>query len=163
MWELSIVLLGTNGKKSIVSLALDAVDYTSATASAAVLVPALDAVTDAAISSTRLSEISAVTQTLPVAADVFEAASVSVHLLPVTELPKYGILNIPAPAIGIFEDTQGIGRDTVDKTAAPLTAFVEAVTAHATISDGEKPNATHGNSGIYAGRRIVRKAKLGTR
>lgn len=164
----TITLRGTDNEKS--SLTYDLGDFTEADAGADFLAAlnaanqirgALVDVTDANIAEERISNVIFSDNQLPAAADVFEEALVSVHLAPPTEAEKLHQLRIPAPKIGIFTATTGTARDVVDVTDTLLQQYVQQVSQHAFVSDGESVNVTNPNGGIKQGFRNVRKRRLG--
>lgn len=165
IFEYGVQLMGSNGRKTSINFDLgDVLDHTTALASAGALKAALLTVTDATIAQERLSHVIPGSQTIPAAGvDVFEEALVTVHLNPVTSLPKYHNLRIPAPKIALFEAQTGAGRDIISKDNADLQAFVQAIIDEAYVSDGEKPNNTHQYNGIANGKRNIRKMKLGAK
>lgn len=71
-------------------------------------------------------------------------------------------LRIPAPVVGIFEDTQGEGKNIVDTSDAALQAYLAHMEASGVIevSDGEsiKDSAT---AGTFKGKRIHRASTRG--
>lgn len=64
---------------------------------------------------------------------------------------------IPAPVIGIFEGATGVDRDRIDRDDVDLTQYVQQVSQHAFISDGETIQTALGVGGMDSGKRIVRK------
>lgn len=67
-------------------------------------------------------------------------------------------LYVPAPNIGIFQDSSGEGMDIVDRNDGNLQAFVSAVAAGAFISDHEVIDTGAAAGGIENGRRVTRKS-----
>jgi len=82
--------------------------------------------------------------TLPAESEIAEEAVLSVHLLAAPLPQKLGTLRIPAPVDGIFQ-ADGYTVDTAD---ADLQAYVAAVAATTTISDGENIITARGSGGI---------------
>jgi hypothetical protein len=68
---------------------------------------------------------------------------------------------IPAPVIGIFSAPTGALRDVVDVTDADLTQYVQQLSQHAYVSDGETIQTASGDDGMLNGRRVIRKVRLG--
>lgn len=93
--------------------------------------------------------------------DVFEKATVSVHIGQTGEAEKFATLNIPAPDDGIFVSTVGSGRDVVNVGSPELAAYVGAIAAGCFISDGETINTDLGAGGVDSGRRTLARVKLG--
>lgn len=85
--------------------------------------------------------------TLPAEAEIAEEAVLSVHLLAAPLPQKLGTLRIPAPVDGIFA-ADGYTVDTAD---VDLLAYVAAVAAACTISDGENIITARGSGGIASG------------
>lgn len=119
----------------------------------------LGPVTDATIVDYSLSHSVAVDGSAG-AGDLFEKALVILRI-PTAEVPdKVTNFYVPAPAIGIFENTVGVGRDIVDITDADLIALVGELVTGFTVSDGDSVDSGITN-GIAGGRRVVTKMKLG--
>lgn len=98
------------------------------------------------------------TQSLPAEAEVPEEAAISVHLVAEPDAAKLGQLRIPAPVDGIFL-ADGV---TVDTGNALVQAYVAAVAAAATISDGETIVTARGDGGLEKGH-LRFKARSGRR
>lgn len=163
-----VVLVGTDGLKS--SLNFDLGDFAEADAGADFLAAlnaanqirgALVDVTDANVTEESLRHVVSQDNQLPASADVFEEALVSTHLNAPAEAEKIHNLRIPAPIIGMFEGTTGTDRDIVDKNNALLVQYVQQVSQHSYVSDGEQVNTAAGTNGIKRGYRNIRKRKLG--
>lgn len=163
-WVGTVGLRGANGKVSNVTYnipavgALPADQYASAKSTLDSIVTELANVTQATIAYKRVSntydEDSAAG-----AGDVFEKATISVHIGATGAAEKFATINIPAPADGIFLAATGSGRDVVDVGDADLQAYVQELT-NVTISDGEVINDALGTSGMDSGRRTLARVKL---
>lgn len=164
----TIGLRGTNGKVSNLNYDLgtfteaDAgADFIAAQSALTQIVGALEDVTDAAVAFSALHSVQSQSGTVPAAADVFEKASVVCYLNdPSTEAEKTTNINIPAPVIGIFQGASGSDRDKIDKADADLVQFIQQISQHAFVSDGEQIDTTV-TDGIKGGRRVVTRVKLG--
>lgn len=97
-------------------------------------------------------------QALPAEAEVPEEAAISVHLVAEPGAAKLGQLRVPAPVDGVFL-ADGVTVDTGD---ADLQAYVAAVAAAATISDGESIVTARGDGGLEKGH-LRFKARSGRR
>lgn len=137
-------------------------DFLSALGALAQIQGALEDVTDGEIAYTRIThEVGA--STVNGSGDSFEKAAVVCYLNdPNTQAEKTVTINIPAPVIGIFQGTGGEERDTVDRLDADLIQYVQQVSQHAYVSDGEQIDTTH-QDGIKGGRRVLAKVSLGKR
>lgn len=164
----TVTLVGTDGEKS--TLTFDLGDFTEADAGADFLAAlaaanqvrgALVDISDANVSQEAVRHIISEDNQLPVAADVFEEALVSCHLNAPTEAEKLYSLRVPAPAVEIFQGTTGSARDIVDTSNALLAQFVQQVSQHAQVSDGEQIDVTSGTNGMKRGFRNIRKRRLG--
>lgn len=92
--------------------------------------------------------------------DVFEKATVSVHIGQTGEAEKFATINVPAPNDGIFVSAVGSGRDVVNVGSTKLADYVGALAAGTLISDGEEINTALGAGGIDSGRRTLARVKL---
>lgn len=147
-----IVLMGSNSQTATrrFPLGLASVTFGEAEAANALnqIRSALSAITNANIRKTYLERVYEVSDELPADADVFEVALVNCHLNSPTQLAKYVTLSIPAPSLGIFQGTTGSERDQVDSADADLVDYVQQVSQHSYISDGEQINTSSGYNGI---------------
>lgn len=159
-----VSLKGANGK--VVNKVYDlgdftegtpAADYAAAEAAIGQIAGALAAVTDCVLSQVTLTSV--VSEDASVGAgDVFENALVNVHLDSAGE--KIAQQYIPGASIGIFLASEGVNRDVVDTADTDLVQYIQQLSQHAFISDGESIDTTV-NAGIRNGVRTVRKVKLG--
>jgi hypothetical protein len=166
-----VVLKGLNGRtlRKVYDLGefndLDPGDqYNGAHGAYTQIVGALDTVTDGVIVGSGI--ISAILDDagLPGAGDLFENAMVNVYTLDEddpTAVEHVSQIFIPAPVIGIFSAPTGALRDVVDVTDADLTQYVQQLSQHAYVSDGETIQTASGDDGMLNGRRVIRKVRLG--
>ncbi len=85
--------------------------------------------------------------TLPAEAEVPEEAAVSLHIAAAPAPEKYHYIRVPAPVDTLFL-ADGV---TVDSNNAALQAYVAALAAETTVSDGETIVTARGSGGIAAG------------
>lgn len=167
VWKLSLVLKGLNdrtipkeydlGEFDGVSLE---VEFGEANNAAVQIVGALSAITEATIVKQTLSYVMVDDAGLAGGGDVTEYALLNVWTLDEddpTAVDHIAQHYVPAPAIGIFEGTTGKDRDRVDRSDADLTQYVQQVSQHAFISDGETIQTALGVGGMDSGKRVVRK------
>jgi len=164
-WVGNIGLRGANGKISnvayniTVGAVLPADQYAEAIGVLDAIATELDDVTMATLAYKRISntydEDSASGD-----GDVFEKATISVHIGQTGQAEKFATINIPAPVDGIFLSASGSGRDIVDVGDADLQAYVQEL-INVTISDGEVINDALGTLGMDSGRRTLARVKLG--
>lgn len=163
MWyEGRITLIDEHGFKSQVvydlGVSVDSTGAASAIADLNSIAAELVDVTDANMMDIYVAchDDTNVTGTLPAEAEIAEECVLSVHLLAAPLPQKLGTLRIPAPSDGIFQ-ADGYTVDTAD---LDLLAYVAAVAAATTISDGENIITARGSGGIAAGswRTRARKA-----
>jgi hypothetical protein len=155
---------GANGK--IVNKVFDLGDFTSGTPAgdyglaenaATQIAGALAAVTDATLSQVTLTGLVS-TDAGAGAGDVFENAMINTFLDAAGE--KVTQIYVPAPLQGIFLAAAGVNRDVVDTGDADLIQYIQQLSQHAFVSDGEQIDVTV-NSGMKNGVRVVRNLKLG--
>jgi hypothetical protein len=161
-----IVLVGSNGQTATrrYPLGLAGVGFGETEAAGALdqIRGALVDITDANIRSTSLERVYEVSDELPANADVFEVALVNCHLNAPTQMAKYVTVSVPAPSLAIFQGTTGVERDQVDSADAELVDFVQQLSQHSYISDGEQINTSSGYNGISQaspGRRSTTKVQ----
>lgn len=162
----TIVLIGSNGQTATRIFALGEAGVLFGEAEAANALnqirSGLVAVTDANIKSTSLERVFEVSDTLPASADVFEVGLVNCHLNAPTQLAKYVTVSIPAPSQGIFQGTTGVERDQIDSADADLVNYIQQISQHSYVSDGEAINTSSGYNGISQaspGRRSTTKVQ----
>lgn len=161
----TVSLVGNNGKE--VKRYYDLGDFSTGTAegdyAAAVsaidqITGALGDITDAAIRRVTLTGVHSEDLVTAGGGDVFENALLNLYLDAAGE--KVGQVYVPAPAIAIMLAATGKNSDVVDTGNAEVIQYVQQISQHAFISDGEQVNTTVGN-GIANGVRTVRSLKLG--
>lgn len=139
-WRFSVTLVDSEGSESVVKYALtDAADYAAAWASAQLILPALNAVTDANVKGHALTESYVENAlTLPSGVEVEKRAVITAKIDGAVPA-KYGNIVIPAPNQGIFQATTGSGARLIDKADAALLAYLAffETGGGVTVSDGE--------------------------
>lgn len=164
-WIGNIGLRGANGKIANmaynipVTAVLAADQYAQAAGVLDAVATELAGVTDATLAYKRLSNTYGESAAAGVG-DVFEKATISVHIGQTGQAEKFATINIPAPKIGIFVAASGSGRDVVDTSDADLQAYAQEL-VNVTISDGEVINDALGVLGMDSGRRTLARVKLG--
>lgn len=165
MWVGNIGLRGANGKvvnmlyNIPVTAVLAADQYSEASIVLDNISTELVNVTDATLAYSRLSNTYNESSAAGVG-DVFEKATISVHIGQTGQAEKFATINIPAPKDTIFVSATGTGRDVVNVSQGDLVAYVQTLDA-VTISDGEVINDALGSSGMDNGRRTLARVKLG--
>jgi hypothetical protein len=94
---------------------------------------------------------------VPADADTTDELVIAVHLNDPTAAKKLGILRVPAPVDAVWEP----GGVVLDKANADVVQFVQQISQHAFISDGEQVNTSSGTDGIDRGYFRSRKKTLG--
>lgn len=163
-----IVLVGTNGRTVTLTyflgkLVATTFEYTQAVNAFNQIRAALVAVTDANVQSTEIIATFEVDNTLPTDADLTEAAAVNVITTDVNGDPGTATIYIPAPSDGIFKGTTGEEMDLLDTQDAALIDYVQQLSQHAFVSDGETIDTTKGYDGMNSknpGGRITRQTNL---
>lgn len=159
-----VVLRGNNAKTTRINYDLGEFtaatpgdEYEAAVSAITQIVGALDTITDAEIAEYGLGAALADSGAVPGdGVNVFEVAAVSCYVSAPAEVPKFATVNVPAPVDGIFMAASGEGKDIVDVTDAALQQYVQQLSEHAFVSDGEQINITNPNGGVRRGRRITR-------
>jgi len=161
----TVSIKGANGKESKKYFDLGdfasgtpAGDYALAENAITQITGAMDPVVEGTISKVTLTGVVS-ESAAPGAGDVFENAMINVYLDPAGD--KVSQVYLPAPDISIFLAATGTNRDVVDTGDANLIQYIQQVSQHAFISDGEQIDVTVGN-GMKNGVRTVRNLKLGT-
>lgn len=164
---LNVVLADEAGNKSTVRINLSYADLAALSAGVTAgdiddILTALNAVTDARVVSYNMGESYAED------ADFYGASGSEVENVALisakidSAVPgKTATFRIPAPNIGIFEATQGEGKNIVDITDAALQTYLALFdTGVCRVSDGEiiENPATAGN---FKGKRIHRGSRNG--
>jgi hypothetical protein len=135
-----------------------AADYAAAEAAIGQITAALAAITDAALRRVTLTAVQFEDLVTPGGGDVFENALLNLYLDAAGE--KVTQHYVPAPVIGVFLATDGKNRDVIDTGDVDLVQYVQQLSQHAFVSDGEQVDVTV-NDGIESGVRSVRNLKLG--
>lgn len=121
---------------------------------------ALVDITEADLAFVRLTELVQEFSTIPTSEDarVHEKAAVVTHLNAPATVPKYHTVYVPAPIDALFVGDEGDGEtvNVVDVNNALLQQYVQQLSEHAFVSDGEQIDITSGAGGIRSGRRISR-------
>lgn len=133
------------------------VDFAAVSNAANQIRGALVDITGANVSKETLSFVVSSDNQLPAAGvDVTDEAVVIVHLNEPNTLEKLHPLRIPAPIPALFLP----GGETVDIANADLIQFVQQISQHAEVSDGESVNVASGSNGIKRGYWRSRPKKL---
>lgn len=121
---------------------------------------ALVAITLANVNKESLTHVVSEDDQIPAnAADVTDEAVINVHLNAPTAAKKLAVLRVPAPVDGMFT-TDLVTLDPLD---ADTVQFVQQVSQHAYISDGEQINTASGQyaNGIASGYKRSKARRLG--
>jgi hypothetical protein len=139
-------LIDTKGLRTTMSFNMADPAYADAILGAAALETALEAVTDANILASSLTEKITGDGTKPADADVTDQALVVCYLSGAGEPEKFWNVRIPAPIDGMFN----ADLLTVDITNQPLQDFVATISSECLVSDGEPINLAL-QEGIHSG------------
>jgi len=137
-YELRVTLKDTGNNSTTMAYALTAVTAAAAETDALAIIAVLNAITDAVISTYRVSQkFIEDSFSLPAAAEIEKKASV-VGLISGSSI-KTADFNVPAPVVGIMMGSDGEAYNTVDISDAALLSYAAVFQAagEATISDGE--------------------------
>lgn len=158
-WELSISLVDNGG--NITTLSWEAntavvTDLATAQAARDALVTDLEAISNAVIIGTRLSEVQYEDSVAYPAAGIENEDKASISYL-IQDTNKKGNLKIPAPVIGAFVNTSGPSANVVDVTATVVTNYCDnfRTTGGWYVSDGESLQT------VLKGKRISAKNNNG--
>jgi hypothetical protein len=158
----TITLADSGGNKSTLRYELVAADIETAETDTATIITRLNAVTDGVIVGYTVGEAFEENATFLAAegVQVENVAMLSARISNAKE--KYAQLRIPAPTIGIFQQTTGSKSNVVDNTDADLLTYLSTFVTGglATVSDGEillNPSA----AGNLSGKRIHRGSRKG--
>lgn len=152
-FELSVTLVDKSATKSTLSYALTATLIADAVTDAAVILAALNDMTDSVVSQYRISEVFIEDAlALPATAQNAEKASITLQS---TVANKKVNVRVPAPPDAIMVSTSGPGNNQVNVSNAAVLAYADIFTAggQATISDGDTVAATPGS--VLSGRRVT--------
>lgn len=135
----------TQNNRTSLNFTLNEIDFVTAAGVANQIRGALVAITGAFIRKETLSEtLSEDNQLAPAGVDCQDRLRVSCHLNAPTELEKLHTLTIPAPVAGIL-DASG---EEADLTNAALQQYVQQISQHALVSDGESIDTSTGTAGM---------------
>lgn len=108
---------------------------------------ALVDITDAFIVKETTTVLISEDNQVPADANVTDELVIAVHLNAPDEGQKLATLRVPAPIDAVWEQ----GGVVLDKTNALVQQFVQQVSQHAFVSDGEQVNTNSGTAGINRG------------
>lgn len=155
--QLTVDLIDTGGNTTTRTFRLTAADDAAMATDVAAILTALGNVTDAEVKAYSFGQVWVEQSlSLPAAAEVENQLQLTV---PIFQKPnKSGTLTIPAPAVGIMQNTSGQGFNLPDFTDAALIAYINLFTTggKATLSDGEVAVLANAR-----GRRIHTKSNRG--
>jgi hypothetical protein len=158
----TITLADSGGNKSTLRYNLVAEDIETAETDTGTIITRLNAITDGVIVGYNVGESFEENATFLAAegVQVENVAMLSARISNAKE--KYAQLRIPAPSIGIFQQTTGSKSNVVDNTDADLLTYLSTFVTDglATLSDGEillNPSA----AGNLSGKRIHRGSRKG--
>jgi hypothetical protein len=157
-FRLTVQLKDTSNSTSTLRYDLQGADYAAASANAAIILAALDPVTQSNVSQYIVSAVFVEDAfALPVSAE--NAVKAEVAGL-VSGFPnKTATFSIPAPSISIFSSSTGAGYNIVDLDSANLQTYaaIFEVGGQAFISDGE--NLADVAASLVSGKRITVKSR----
>lgn len=155
--QLTVDLIDTGGNTTTRTFRLTAADDAAMATDVAAILTALGNVTDAEVKAYSFGQVWVEQSlSLPAAAEVENQLQLTV---PIFQKPnKSGTLTIPAPSVGIMQNTSGQGFNFPDFTDAALIAYINLFTTggKATLSDGEVAVLSNAR-----GRRIHTKSNRG--
>lgn len=118
---------------------------------------ALVAITDANVAGEYITGVVSEDNQLPADADTTDELVIVTHLNAPATAEKLHVLRVPAPADAVWNpDLQ-----TLDMTNADVVQYVQQVSQHAEVSDGETINTSSGIDGMKRGYFRSRAKKLG--
>lgn len=153
-WYELTVSLGDNGANITTKrYRLRSADIATAVTDAAIVVAALDAVTNAVIVGYRISDVFHEGTVVYPAAGIENEDKASISVLLTTGGGKKANLKIPAPVIGIFNGATGAAANVVDTSDTDLNTYLDlfATGGEAYISDGEDYDSVQSGKRISAG------------
>lgn len=169
-FSMTIALRGTNGKVSRQTFDMGdfngptaADDFALALNAANQIAGAYEDVTEAQIAGVTVSHSMPAYESgviPPPGVDVHEFATITCHLNSPGASEKLTNVKIVAPVDGIFSGTEGIDYDTIDRTDTDLVQFIQQLSQHAFVSDGEQIKTNSGVNGMKGGRRNSRSYSL---
>lgn len=157
-FRLTVQLKDTSASTSVLQYELQGADYAAASANAAIILTALDAVTNSNVAQYQVSAVFVENAfALPVSAE--NAVKAEVNGIVSGAPNKTAQFRIPAPSISIFSSSTGAGYNIVDLDSANLQAYAQIfeVGGQAYISDGENLADVSGN--LTSGKRITVKSR----
>jgi len=139
-FRLVVSLADNGGNISTLTYALVAADHVTALADAVIITNALAAVTNAVIVQYAIKTMFAEDGFVYPEAGVENEDKASITVLLKGLGAKKANVKIPAPVIGIFTDTKGLGANVVDISDTDLNTYLDIFddTGEATLSDGEE-------------------------
>lgn len=153
-FELTVNLTDTSGSVSTLSYSLTAGDYATALTDSAVILSALNDMTNATISGYRVVE-KFVENAFTLPANAENAIKAEINAFVAGAGTKKATFRVPAPPVAIFVSGSGEGFNIVDTSNAEVLAYTALFVTggEATISDGESLVAPASNA-INKGRRV---------
>lgn len=138
-FRLVVSLADNGGNVSSLTYVLTAEDHATAVTNSATIVAALDAVTNSVIVQYAIKTVFAENGFVYPEAGVENENKASITVLLDGLGAKKANVKIPAPVIGIFTDTKGLGANVVDISDVDLNAYLDIFESgnEATLSDGE--------------------------
>lgn len=156
---LHVDLVDKGGNKSTKKYVLTAADVATATADAAIIIAALEAVTEALVREYRLGERFSEDAAAYGSGEIENIGQVVAKLV---TAPKTVNIQIPAPLDSLFQALSGPDYNELDPSNLDLQAYIALweAGAQAVLSDGEsvRDSATAGN---FYGKRIHRGSRKG--
>lgn len=157
-FRLTVQVKDTSNSTSTLTYDLQATTYAAAVTDAAIILAALDAVTQSNVSQYLITEVFVEDAfALPVGAENAVKAEVSGLIAGFPN--KTGTFRIPAPSISIFSSATGAGYNIVDLDSANLQAYAQIFETggQAFISDGE--NLGDVAASLVSGKRVTVKSR----
>lgn len=137
--------------------ALTPMTFVEAVSAASQVAGALGDVTDATISSVKLTYVVSSDGSMPAGTvDTADEAVVMCHVNPSGQLPKFVSVRIPAPKVAEVFLPDG---ETVDVSEATLVQYIQQLSQHTFLSDGEQINTSEGTDGMAYGYKRSRAKK----
>lgn len=154
-FQLNVTLADSGDNPAVLTYNMRAATYAAAVTDAAIIIAALEAVTDSVVEGYSLREKYLENAlVLPTGVSNWIKASISIAL---STAGKRANLQIPGPNSGVFVSATGEGRDVVDMGDAAVGAYIDLFKAagQATISDDEDANAITNGSGKRVSSRVT--------
>lgn len=141
-WALTVTLVGSAGKGVNLNYALTGPDYATAAINRTNILTALAAVSEATISKHRLSEVTDVTDTLPLGVDVAIVGTMSGKI---EGTNKGVVVSFPAPLDAVRLGTSGDDYNELNLAGGEPCRDYWALfgpSGQATVSDGEETSVS---------------------